>query len=150
MLVAHAHSSQMPPRKCAQVPYTVTQLVSYELATRTLYDAADAAGSGDVLAAYVPAAAALAAALAATVTSQPGDALLSEVNRMNALGETEGDGGGEFVPESLPAIALRLGRSGGLASGLSSRLAQYSLIVVTQLVTYDLIKVALGLGLTGR
>ena len=87
--------------------------------------------------------AAACAAVLATLASQPGDALLSEVSRGR-----DGNGASEDVEEGehdrdLVAIVAQLGLR-GLARGLRARLVQVGVIVTVQLVLYDTLKHAFG------
>ena len=76
-------------------------------------------------------AAAATAAVLSTLASQPGDAILSEVNA--------GSGADRSVGRALE----QLGAS-GLARGLRARLVHVGLIVTVQLILYDQLKHAFG------
>ena len=93
-----------------------------------------------LLAALTPGVVALANEhLAATLASQPGDAILSEVSKGGAGGE----GGEGSEDRSIGAVVQRLGAA-GLARGLQARTVHVGLIVTVQLVLYDTLKHAFG------
>ena len=71
------------------------------------------------------------AAVLSTLASQPGDAILSEVNA----------GSGE--DRSIGGVVKQLGAA-GLARGLQARLVHVGLIVTVQLILYDQLKHAFG------
>jgi hypothetical protein len=130
------------PATCSkQLPYTATKQVTFDALV-------DAAASGTPL---LPrwasiAGAAATAALLSTITSQPGDAILSEISRgRGGSGEPpEGPGSGsESESESFVAAVQQLGAA-GLVRGLRARLVQVGIIVTVQLVLYDTLKHAFG------
>ena len=71
------------------------------------------------------------AAVLSTLASQPGDAILSEVNA------------GSGADRSVGGAVKQLGAS-GLARGLQARLVHVGLIVTVQLILYDNLKHAFG------
>jgi hypothetical protein len=71
------------------------------------------------------------AAVLSTLASQPGDAILSEVNA------------GSGADRSVGGAVKQLGAS-GLARGLQARLVHVGLIVTVQLILYDQLKHAFG------
>ena len=117
------------PATCAkQLPYTATKQVTFD----ALVDAAARAAPSPLPRWASTAGAAAAAAVLSTLASQPGDAILSEVNS----GGADHEGG-------VWAAAERLGAD-GLVRGLRARLAQVGVIVTVQLVLYDTLKHAFG------
>ncbi|GMI58186.1 hypothetical protein TeGR_g12622, partial [Tetraparma gracilis] len=82
---------------------------------------------------------AAAAALLSCVASQPGDMLLSVVNSHKSKGGTR-DVFSKIWEEDGPR---------GFLTGFGARLAHVGLIVTTQLLIYDFVKAAVGLGVSG-
>ena len=136
---------------------TATQLSTYEVSRSSLAPFV----SQEVLGAEVGAQlfCATLAAVVSSLASQPGDALLSDVNcRGRAVGGTPGGsilssdatddcvlGDEEF---GLLEAVRRLGVA-GLFRGTQARLVQMLLIVVVQLLVNDSIRAAVGLGTMG-
>ena len=112
------------------LPYTVVQLVSYDVFTRAFADA-----GGDI--ALTRPVSAFAAGVSASLASQPGDTLLSVVNK--GTREIEGGNAAVAVKASPLAIAAELGPM-GLMTGWRARLAHITSIVFVQLLVYDAVK----------
>ena len=114
------------PATCIkQLPYTASKQASFDALL-------DLAAASPVLPQGVSTlAAAATAAVLSTLASQPGDAILSEVNA--------GSGADRSVGRALE----QLGAS-GLARGLRARLVHVGLIVTVQLILYDKLKHAFG------
>lgn len=133
--------ASLPAIFMKQIPYTVTQLVSFEYLTRQAYAMVEQAGipvSGPVPLA-VSTSCALVAAVASSLTSQPGDSVLSEVNK----GSTSmGDGSVLAVVRSMSPVDF--------FRGTQARLVHMMTIVTVQLVLYDNIKLLVGLQVTGK
>lgn len=91
---------------------------------------------------------ALVAAFLATLASQPGDSLLSAVNKAKKSADGSTDGKGEVPERNLLKLAKSLGFS-GLYRGLSARMLHVAFIVVIQLTAYDYIKQLCGIPATG-
>ena len=117
------------PATCSkQLPYTATKQVTFDALL-------DAAARTPLLPRGVSTVAAAAtAAVLSTLASQPGDAILSQVNA---------GGGGADQDRSLGGIVQRLGAT-GLARGLQARLVHVGVIVTVQLILYDTLKHAFG------
>jgi len=114
------------PATCIkQLPYTATKQVSFDALL-------DVAARSPLLPRGVSTlAAAATAAVLSTLASQPGDAILSEVNA------------GSGADRSVGGAVKQLGAS-GLARGLQARLVHVGLIVTVQLILYDNLKHAFG------
>jgi len=117
------------------LPYTVVQLVSYDVLTRAF------AGAGGDVALTRPISAFVAGVLA-SLASQPGDTLLSVVNKGRTREIVEGGDATVAVKASPLAIAAELGPA-GLMMGWRARLAHITSIVFVQLLVYDAVKGAL-------
>ena len=148
----------LPAILAKQVPYTVIQLSSFES-----FSAALSGKLSDRL--TISVAAALAAAFLSSLASQPGDTLLSIVNKTArsscaAKPATTASGTADAVdvvaatstsPSALTIIAEAVNELGlqGLFRGTRERLVHVAVIVVTQLLIYDTIKAALGIPIAG-
>ena len=145
------------------VPYTMVQLSTFELLTRTIYSNMSQAGvTTEHLADFkfmITASSALVAAFFSTIASQPGDTLLSIVNRESRVQKEEEQYGDGVVlsqtpsPKTGPLTALtatiqELGLQ-GLYKGTKARMLHIAVMLVIQLVVYDYIKLALGIAVTG-
>lgn len=94
---------------------------------------------------------ALVAAFMATLASQPGDSLLSAINkvkRVTSATDTADNSTSNSEQQNLLSLAKSLGIS-GLYRGLNARLLHVSFIVVIQLTAYDYIKQLCGIPATG-
>lgn len=131
--------ASLPAVLAKMLPYTVTQLVSYDLLTKQAYLALQAAHvhTDPSLSLAVSFACSLIAAVLSSLASQPGDSLLSELNK----------GGSSFG--SSPAEIAQAMAFQDFFRGTSARLVHMMAIVSTQLVIYDLVKQLVGLPATG-
>jgi len=108
----------------------------------------------------ITASAALVAAFFSTIASQPGDTLLSIVNKESRIqkGEEQYDDDGVVMLQTpspktgpfaiLTATIQELGLQ-GLYKGTKARMLHIAVMLVIQLVVYDYIKLALGIAVTG-
>lgn len=149
----------LPAILAKQVPYTVVQLSSYEFLTGYVYRALESGTFGMHIDGSAPATqyrllisagCALVAALLSSLASQPGDTLLSAVNKSARVAAV---GSASTVPQKGPLAIMgetidELGIK-GLFKGTKARLLHVSVIVVTQLLVYDFIKQLCGVPLTG-
>ena len=166
----------LPAILLKNVPYTVVQLSSFELFTTFVYGKLSALGRSyliyplffddrpllfllfhsigltktealhyqveiTIICAWV-------AAFFATLASQPGDSLLSAVNKAKKQSISSENGNIQASKQSLVGLAKSLGFS-GLYRGLKARLIHVSFIVVIQLTAYDYIKQLCGIPATG-
>ena len=128
----------VPATLIKQLPYTAAKNVAFD----ALMDAGRFAlpvGAPIVAGLLMPRwtvtfLAALAAACLATLASQPGDAILSEVSRTSRSGCRD---------RSVAGAYRQLGVA-GLARGLRARFAHTGVIVTVQLILYDALKRRLG------
>jgi solute carrier family 25 phosphate transporter 3 len=142
----------------SQVPYTVVQLSSYETLTTAVYSALDAAGLGSEAAGawryVISAGCAVVAAVLSSLASQPGDTLLSAVNKSakTAAAALGADGAAGRPQGPLAVMGATINELGvaGLFKGTKARLVHVTVIVVTQLLVYDFIKSLCGLPATGQ
>ena len=152
------NSPSPPPPLFCQVPYTVVQLSSYETLTTAVYSALDAAGLGSEAAGalryVISAGCAVVAAVLSSLASQPGDTLLSAVNKSaKAAAAALGADGAAGRPQGpLAVMGATINELGvaGLFKGTKARLVHVTVIVVTQLLVYDFIKSLCGLPATGQ
>jgi len=132
----------LPAMLSKQIPYTMGKQVSFDLIAQLLYvvaahmaiTKADAKLGISVGAAFL-------ASIVACISSQPGDMILTATYKGN-----RGDS------KSFGAIVAGIYRQHGLRGfylGLQARLAHVAAIITSQLVVYDMIKMALGLPVTG-
>jgi solute carrier family 25 (mitochondrial phosphate transporter), member 3 len=123
----------LPALLCKQLPYTVTQLVSFELLKGVT---SAAAGGSQLLQMAATVGCALAAGVLSSLASQPGDTLLSMVN--SQLGD------GRSLLSTMMRIISKLGIK-GLFKGTGARIIHVSTVVMVQLVLYDAVKTKLGM-----
>jgi len=124
-----------------QVPYTITKNVSFDFITTTAYLAVK--GWGYAITAnmklLIPLVSAFAASVLSTITSQPGDMLLSAVNAH------EGDRTvWDFSRDIRETEGIK-----GYFRGMRARFVHVGLIVTVQLMIYDIVKRLVGIAATG-
>ena len=128
-----------PPLLFKHIPYTVTQLTCYEVLTKYVYtNIASIYHVNNVLISTVVA---VVAAILSSVASQPGDTLLSIVNKQARAASSKES----INPINVMMTAINDLGFFGLFKGLKARLIHVSMIVVVQLVVYDNLKLAFGL-----
>jgi len=135
--------SGLPAQLAKQVPYTMTKQVSFDFLTAYMYTLISAWGmdvTQTVKWSITFSGAFLAAGLS-TIASQPGDMLLSAVNKR----------GGDKRRSTGDALKRILEKDGfsGLFRGLNARILHVGAIVTAQLVMYDIIKQLVGIAATG-
>lgn len=125
-----------------QVPYTVTKNVSFDVLARLFYTMLRSSGtaiSGTVSFA-IPLIAAASASVLSSITSQPGDMVLSLVNAHE----------GEQKSSDIVRKILHSERGiGGFFVGFKTRLLHVGITVTIQLLIYDYIKRLCGVAATG-
>ena len=138
--------ASLPAIFMKQVPYTVVQLVSFEVLTKQAYGTLMGKGI-DVngpTALAVSTCCALVAAILSSLASQPGDSVLSEVNKGSRESRRK-----QYPPDgSILNVVQAMGWS-DFFRGTQARLVHMCTIVTIQLVLYDNIKILVGLEPTG-
>ena len=127
-------AANLPVIYSKMIPYTAVQLASYDALTRAFAEHGLAATQTRPLAALL-------AGVLASLASQPGDTLLSNMNKGSSASEETGVA--SKTPRDPIAIAIELG-PGGLFTGWRQRLLHTGSIVFTQLLAYDFAKDLLG------
>lgn len=159
--------SGLPAMLAKQIPYTMGKQVSFDVIAKVLYvlaahlavSAADAKWAISISAAFL-------ASVVACITSQPGDMILTATYKgghgghgggrhgidaaavLSEAGSTNNNSSSKDFGTIVAAIYRQHGVS-GFFLGLSARMAHVASIITSQLVVYDLIKLALGLPVTG-
>ncbi|EWM20665.1 mitochondrial phosphate carrier protein [Nannochloropsis gaditana] len=132
----------MPAILAKQLPYTIVQLCGFELITRVFYSwevtarLVHAPGPWQWLVSF---GSALITGVFASIASQPGDVILSRVNKTKSHKAVV-----ETMREAVQELGLR-----GLYKGTRARLLHVGMIVTIQLVIYDFVKQLVGLPATG-
>lgn len=131
--------SGLPAIMIKMVPGTMSQLASYEFLTRSAFAAATAAGiSADSSSRFIiSTSCAVVAGVVSTLTSQPGETVLSEMNKAGGQGQT------------VFSIVSRMESPKELFRGVKARLIHLLALITTQLVIYDYAKTFVGLATTG-
>jgi solute carrier family 25 phosphate transporter 3 len=146
----------LPAMLTRNVPYTMVQLSTFELLTKSIYSTMEQNGVDNIsdFKFVITASSALVAAFFSTIASQPGDTLLSIVNKESRIkiGTSEDDKvlvtPSSNVFSVLKSSIEELGL-GGLYVGTKARMLHIAVMLVTQLVVYDYIKLSLGIAVTG-
>ena len=166
----------LPVMLTRNVPYTMVQLSTFELLTKTIYSNMSQVGiTSEHMSDFkfmITAFSALVAAFFSTIASQPGDTLLSIVNKESRVQKEEEqyDDGMMIIQTSsssssssssktepfdpfepfgiLAGTIQELGLQ-GLYKGTKARMLHIAVMLVIQLVVYDYIKLALGIAVTG-
>lgn len=134
----HGWYKGLPAMLLKQVPYTVGQFVSFELAVKLvkrLVETFAGMQEGASAIAYISSFAGFLAGITAAVISHPGDTILSKIN------QEEGEG-------SAFTQIIRVARTAGflgLFLGLGPRLLQVSCMIGGQFLIYDSIKFWCGI-----
>jgi solute carrier family 25 phosphate transporter 3 len=130
----------LPAMLTKQVPYTMAKQVSFDLFAALLYSLAQKLKLRvEDLKWAISVGSAFLASLLSCIFSQPGDMVLTA---------TANDKQGR----TFPAIVADIYRAHGFAGfflGVQARLAHVASIITSQLVIYDIVKLALGLPATG-
>mmetsp|Transcript_10709 Transcript_10709/g.25536 ORF Transcript_10709/g.25536 Transcript_10709/m.25536 type:complete len:499 (-) Transcript_10709:48-1544(-) len=132
----------MTPMVLKQVPYTVTKNVSFDIITRFLYSTIKATGASISTTASVaiPLFAAASASVLSTISSQPGDMVLSLVNAHK---------GNQTVRDFVNGILRSERGVRGFFVGFKTRLLLSGVTVTIQLLVYDMVKRLCGIAATG-
>jgi solute carrier family 25 (mitochondrial phosphate transporter), member 3 len=148
------------PMLLKHLPYTAVQLSSYETITSSLYQILNENGVTDLSYwhVFVSLISASIAAVLSTLASQPGDTLMTVLNKSNPnksmntviVSETAKASRttASSIINSMASNAKDLGLR-GLYSGTKARLLHVAIIVVVQLLVYDYIKQLCGLPISG-
>lgn len=147
--------SGLPAMLAKQVPYTMGKQVSFDLIAALLYtlvaqlaiNTSDAALGISLCAAFLT-------SVIACLSSQPGDMILTATYGAHGA-HAKDSHSGSVEPKGSKAFGTIV-RSiykqhgiGGFYLGLQARLAHVASIITSQLVVYDLVKMSLGLPVTG-
>ena len=129
----------LPAIMTKMVPGTMSQLASYEFFTRTAYATATSFGvQADTTNRFaISTVCAVLAGVISTLTSQPGDTVLSEMNKAGGQGQT------------IMSVLEGLESPQELFRGVKARLIHLLALITTQLVIYDYAKQIVGLAATG-
>ena len=129
----------LPAIMTKMVPGTMSQLASYEFFTRSAYATATALGvQADTSNRFViSTGCAVLAGVISTLTSQPGDTVLSEMNKAGGQGQT------------IMSVVKGLDSPQELFRGVKARLIHLLALITSQLVIYDYAKQLVGLAATG-
>jgi solute carrier family 25 phosphate transporter 3 len=137
-----ALSKGLTPMLYKQVPYTISKNVAFDILTRMSYGAMQTWGMAvtGVTKVLIPLVCAFITSVLSTISSQPGDMLLSLVNAHEGTKRTN-----DFMRDILK------GEWGikGFFVGVKSRFLHVGIIVTTQLILYDFIKRLVGVAATG-
>lgn len=115
-----------------QVSFDLFAAIFYTMLAQTTISKADAKWGISLLSAFF-------ASILACISSQPGDMILTATYQ-----STTGTNFFNIVGNIYKSRGL-----GGFYVGLQARLAHVASIITSQLVLYDIIKIALGLPVTG-
>jgi len=127
----------MVPILCKQIPFTITQFLMYEWAAKTVYKNLAAAGVEDANARFgtlVTLGCGLISGTAAALVSQPGDTVLSTMNKQAGI--------------SVMGALKQLGPK-GLYLGAGARCVHVTSYIVAQFLIYDSIKRLCGIPVAG-
>ena len=128
------------PLRPLQVPYTMSKQVSFDMFATILYSiAATAQLSASDVKWVISLTSAFFASILACLSSQPGDMILTATYRSKT-----GAGIGEIISEIYKKHGLS-----GFFIGVKARMAHIITIITSQLVMYDIIKIALKLPASG-
>ena len=125
---------------CKQIPYTTTKQVSFDILAGILYNIAVNAGlNPKELKWGISFFAAFGASILSCLLSQPGDMVLTQTYKSSS-------------PEPASRIIAKIYKEGGIPAfftGTGARLVHVIMIVTSQLMFYDVLKIVLGLPITG-
>ena len=130
------------PMIMKQVPYTVTKNVSFDVLTKAFYATLRAQGVVQTAASMIaiPLLSATLSSVLSTITSQPGDMVLSLVNAHK--GDRKASDIFTSIIRSPPGFR-------GFFVGFKTRLLHVGVTVTIQLMVYDFVKRLCGIGATG-
>lgn len=133
--------SGLPAMLFKQVPYTMAKQVSFDIFAKTFYGLANNMNYKDADVKWIISIlSAFCASILACISSQPGDMILTETYK----GSTSGTSVFGIISKIYKQYGL-----GGFYLGIQARLAHVASIITSQLVIYDILKLALGLPVTG-
>eukprot|EP00536_Pseudo-nitzschia_multiseries_P011112 jgi/Psemu1/297781/fgenesh1_pm.363_\ len=136
-------SKGMKPMILKQVPYTVTKNVSFDLITKFFYSSLIQNGVATISSSMkftIPLVSAAIASVLSSLTSQPGDTILS----LSCAHD------GDYRTRDISRNILRSDRGvAGFFVGTKTRLLHVGIIVTIQLLIYDYVKRICGIGATG-
>lgn len=139
----HGFTKGMKPMILKQVPYTVTKNVSFDLFTKFFYSTLLASGVATIsngMKFAIPLVSAAIASVLSSLTSQPGDTILS----LSCAHD------GNYRTRDITRNILRSDRGiGGFFVGTKTRLLHVGIIVTIQLLIYDYVKRLVGIAATG-
>jgi len=131
------------PMILKQVPYTVTKNVSFDLITRFFYSSLRQSGVATIshgMKFMIPLISAVIASVLSSLTSQPGDTILS----LSCAHD------GDYKTRDISRNILRSDRGiAGFFVGTKTRLLHVGIIVTIQLLIYEYIKRLCGIAATG-
>ena len=131
----------LPAMLFKQVPYTMAKQVSFDIFAKTFYGLADKLNYNKEEVKWpISVLSAFCASILACLSSQPGDMILTETYK----GSTSGTNVFGVIKKIYNQYGL-----GGFYLGTQARLAHAASIITSQLVIYDILKLALGLPATG-
>ena len=126
------------PILCKQIPFTIAQFLVYEFAAKAVYKSLAAGGVEDASAKFgtaITLGCGLISGTAAALISQPGDTVLSVMNKQAGIG--------------VVGAIKQLG-PGGLYLGASARCVHVTSYIVAQFLIYDSIKRLCGIPVAGE
>lgn len=136
-------SKGLNPMILKQVPYTVTKNVSFDLITRFFYSTVRQSGVQAISSSIkftIPLVSAAIASVLSSLTSQPGDTILS----LSCAHD------GDYRTRDISRNIYRSDRGiAGFFVGTKTRLLHVGMIVTIQLLIYDYVKRLCGIGATG-
>ena len=139
----HGFTKGMKPMILKQVPYTVTKNVSFDLFTKFFYSSLLATGVASIshgMKFAIPLVSAAIASILSSLTSQPGDTILSLACAHD----------GDYRTRDISRNILRSDRGiAGFFVGMKTRLLHVGIIVTIQLLIYDYVKRLVGIAATG-
>lgn len=139
----HGFTKGMKPMILKQVPYTVTKNVSFDLFTKFFYTSLLASGVATVsngMKFAIPLVSAVIASVLSSLTSQPGDTILSLACAHD----------GDYKTRDISRNIMQGDRGiAGFFVGTKTRLLHVGIIVTIQLLIYDYVKRLCGIAATG-
>jgi len=139
----HGFTKGMKPMILKQVPYTVTKNVSFDMFAKLFYSTLLASGATTIsngMKFAIPLASAVIASVLSSLTSQPGDTILS----LSCAHD------GDYRTRDITRNILRSDRGiAGFFVGTNTRLLHVGITVTIQLLIYDYVKRLVGIAATG-
>lgn len=138
----HGFTKGIKPMILKQVPYTVTKNVSFDLFTKFFYTSLLASGVATVsngMKFAIPLMSAVIASVLSSLTSQPGDTILSLACAHD----------GDYKTRDISRNIIRDRGIAGFFVGTNTRLLHVGITVTIQLLIYDFVKRLCGIAATG-